>query len=125
MTDNLTGLMWMQEAYMSEGPWTAALSACASCDEGGYSDWRLPNVKELQSLIDYGQYEPALSGGFFFDLGHGPEESYWSSTTVAGQPDSAWVVYFRFGDVARYCKDHENCEFYYKDARVWCVRGGR
>jgi hypothetical protein len=53
--------------------------------------WRLPNVKELASLIDYGTFNPALPAGHSFS---GVQLTrYWSSTTVVGLPDWAWVVW--------------------------------
>ncbi len=69
VTDNLTGLIWLQNANrFGKKTWSDALNDCNSlADDGtnltdgsvaGY--WRLPNVRELQSLIYYGFYTPAL-----------------------------------------------------------------
>ena len=66
VTDNLTGLMWAKNANLPNGTrtWQGALDYVASMNSGsglcGYHDWRLPNRKELLSLIDYSQYNPAL-----------------------------------------------------------------
>ena len=69
VTDNLTGLIWLKNANcFGTRTWADALSDCNSLASGSYGlsdgsvagDWRLPNVKELQSLIHYGVYGPAL-----------------------------------------------------------------
>jgi hypothetical protein len=79
--------------------------------------WRLPNVRELQSLIDYGNYNPALPTGHPFtnvqSVGW-----YWSSTTYAYFPWYAWLVYFHDGLLNG---DVEGNGYY----GAWCVRGGQ
>lgn len=73
--DRLTGLIWLQDANcFGERSWQEALNAanhlgdaqCGLTDRSAAGDWRLPNVKELQSLIDYGHLNPALSPGHPF-----------------------------------------------------------
>jgi hypothetical protein len=94
VTDNLTGLMWTKDAQQIPGQmtWQAALDACNNLVypiSGGYDDWRLPNLRELQSLIDYENKAPALPSGHpFTNSGW----FSWSSTTTASSPDRAWVV---------------------------------
>lgn len=116
VTDRLTDLMWTKDAniYGLYGgrTWTEALSDCASCTEGGYSDWRLPNVRELLSLVDYGRDDP-LPAGHPFDKVTGPY--YWSSTTDASRPSDAWHV-GTHGGLGSSIKD--------SGSYVWCVRGG-
>ncbi len=72
VTDNLTGLMWIQNANAGSDcdgadtggkTWAIALSSAAACNTSsyaGYTDWRLPNVNELLSLIDRSRFNPAL-----------------------------------------------------------------
>jgi len=70
VTDNLTGLMWTKDANFGSKTWGQAKSYCSSLSWGGYDDWRLPNVLELQSLIDYALQNPALPTGHpFTDVG--------------------------------------------------------
>lgn len=62
----------------------------------GHKDWRIPNVRELESIVDYGVSLPAIDPIF------GPTTSadlYWSSTTFAFNPSFAWAVAFDSGAV--------------------------
>jgi hypothetical protein len=123
--DRLTGLTWLQDASCF-GPrnWYETLSAvnalrdaqCALTDGSAAGDWRLPNIKELQSLIDYGQLSPALPPGHpFVNVQPVP---YWSSTTSAGFPNSAWTIPLDRGGSS--FDDSKTNEHY-----AWPVRGGR
>jgi len=123
VTDNLTGLIWLKNANCDGlNNWADALTYCANLASGscGLTDgsvageWRLPNVKEMQSLIDFGYYNPALPSGHPFT---GVQSSYyWSGSTYASTPISAWGVYIYYGRVGYY----ENFNYGY----VWPVRGG-
>ena len=99
--DNLTGLMWLRSSPGKMG-WVEAITYCEGLDgaagRGGYSDWRLPNIKELQSLIDFGQGFPAaLPSGHPFT---GVEmEFLMSSTTAAGNTSNIWGIYSSSGEV--------------------------
>ena len=95
--------MWVKTPHSLDGnsggqTYHGAIALCNTLDFGGYSDWRLPNVRELQSLIDYGRYYPALP------LGHpfiGVQSlNYRSSTTHVGYADRAWFVYLYHGNVS-------------------------
>jgi len=99
VTDNCTGLMWQKDYYVYS--WQEALQYCDALDFAGYTDWRLPNIRELHSIIDYGRYDPATDPVFgpindLFDF-------FWSSSTNDSNPIYAWGVYFWFGSV--YCED--------------------
>jgi len=113
VTDNATGLMW-QQAEPGSMTWASALSYCEGLPLGGYSDWRLPNVKELESITDDTRYGPAIDTAFFPNA---YTSNYWSSTTGAGSPVYAWVVLSAYGRVNSYIDKN-----YYNYVR--CVRGG-
>jgi hypothetical protein len=104
ITDNLTGLMWTQNANLPSGAmtWQQALDYVKTVSAGGYTDWRLPNEKELRSICDYSQYNPAIqqSNPFFNVL----SAIYWTSTTYAGYPLDAWTVYMDNGYLIPYDK---------------------
>ena len=94
----------------------------------GRHDWRLPNVKELQSIVDYETFNPAVdpafnngdcAGGTCTVLTcscTGTASSYWSSSTKASFPPDAWNVGFNFGSVN--ASDKDDFDF------VRAVRGG-
>ncbi len=124
VTDNLTGLIWLKNAnaFGFRG-WATALTDCATLNSGeaGLSDgsvegdWRLPNIRELQSLIDYGRYNPALPSGHPFT---GVQSGYyWSSSTVAVNTVFAWSVALDGGYVSNGYKPSTDY--------VWPVRGGQ
>lgn len=60
----------------------------------GYHDWRVPEIDELMTLVDYRQTEPAINGTFFPDM---DTRAFWSATTVAGNPAYAWQAEFIYG----------------------------
>jgi hypothetical protein len=99
VTDRLTGLMWTKNANQANGTldWEEALLKSAACAEGGYTDWRLPNRNELESLIDLGSVHPALPSGHPF--ANVKANYYWSSTTTANGEDNAWILHFYIGMV--------------------------
>lgn len=112
--DNATNLIWTKNAQQIKGTkkWIDAITACNNFDFAGYSDWRLPNVKELLSLIDYEHHDPALAPGHPFD--NVQFIFYWSSTTYDATPINAWGVYLCNGYVFNYHKT--------TSAYVWPVR---
>ncbi|HSO20503.1 MAG TPA: DUF1566 domain-containing protein [Desulfosarcina sp.] len=99
--DRHTGLIWSTDAdpLGRQRDWQAALSAVRRFD-GGPSDrpqgWRLPNIRELESLVDLDAHTPALPAGHPFV---NVQEGYWSSTTSVYEPRYAWVLYSRDGAV--------------------------
>jgi len=62
VTDTSTDLMWQQVSSSSK-TWKEALVYCEGLNLGGHTDWRLPNIKELQSLVDYSLRESAITKG--------------------------------------------------------------
>ncbi len=110
VTDNVTGLMWQQEDDDIGRTWEEALTYCESLPLAGYSNWRLPNIKELRSIVDNTAYEPAIDSNYFPNT----DWSYWSSTTAADSSEDAWYVGFSNGYVDGYGKSY--------DLHVRCVR---
>lgn len=101
VTDHLTGLQWTREADVTGQPvsWASALSAVESLSRsalGGKGCWRLPNINELESLVDGSSHNPALPRGHPFQR---VQDEYWSSTTSAFEPDWAWALYLHKGAV--------------------------
>lgn len=99
--DSLTGLGWMQTSSLPAKPvsWPQALHIVRKLNEDkalGFNDWRLPNIRELDSLIDLTAHTPALSPGRPFPH---VELGYWSSTTSVYDPSYAWVLYTRDGRI--------------------------
>ena len=116
VSDSNTGLQWQDDAIVANTgrTWISAIDYCENTlTLGGYDDWRLPNKKELLSIVDRSKYNPALSGVFQnFSSGY-----YWSSTTFALYADDAWIVGFDYGLSSNGTKAYD----YY----VRCVRGGQ
>ena len=94
--------------------WTAAVAACEAKDYAGYSDWRLPNVRELMSLVDYEKDTgPAINTAAFPAA---RTSTYWSSTTYLQNATLGWRVTFNDGGV--------NVDLKTLGSYVRCVRGG-
>jgi hypothetical protein len=114
VTDNDTGLMWWQAGSQDLVDWEPALTYCEDSTHAGYTDWRLPNIKELQSLVDHSRTGPAWDTNYFSGSTGRP---YWSSTSRAFNPYYAWAVSFHAGLVDESDKDTSG-------NYVRCVRGG-
>jgi hypothetical protein len=156
--DNQTGLMWLQDAncistnhaalnfdnHNNPGDgvvtWQQALDFVAGINDGtytecgaGHTDWRLPTLDELYTLIDHRFRGPALSntagdgqlaeGDPFFNASAG---FYWSATEQAGRPENAFAIGFRSGIVLDMEKSSPPpSEFNpFIAGRVWPVRAG-
>jgi hypothetical protein len=76
ITDTVTGLMW-QKVTQNKMKWEPAISYCETLSLANYGDWRLPNRNELQSLVNYSRYDPAIDTFSFPDT---KSDGYWSST---------------------------------------------
>jgi hypothetical protein len=112
VTDNVTGLMW-EKTGTSGKTWEQSLNYCESLNLGGYSDWRLPTVKELQSIADYGRIRPAVNSMYFPNTAL---NVYWASTTHATTTNQGWGVDFTYGFDYGYEKTYS--------FNVRAVRGG-
>jgi len=114
VTDGSTGLQWQDDAIGSVMVWTAAMDYCENLTLDTYSDWRLPNLNELTSIVDDTKVSPSIDTAVFQNTA---SNYYWSSTTYAGYSDDAWGVFFYNGYQNYYFKAHS----YY----VRCVRAGQ
>lgn len=103
VTDADAGLMWAQAASTALD-WNGALNYAEGLALAGYTDWRLPNIKELQTLTDY-KLATATSAAsavtpinpVLFSASSVPATAYWSSTVLvqgSGTPTSAWLIEF-------------------------------
>lgn len=106
VTDLSSSLMWQrcsapsEETNCSVSPllyvWDDALAYCNGLGLGGYTDWRLPNIKELHSIIDATKTSaPNINISYFPDTK--TDNYYWSSTTFADTTGYAWYVDFNIG----------------------------
>ena len=95
--DHLTGLCWAQNASLSDTPvtWCEALARVSELNRDQHERfWRLPDINELESLVDCARARPALTGpGLFSHI----KDVYWSSTTSTYEPDWAWALYMDKG----------------------------
>ena len=116
VTDNLTGLMWAADPSDTAATWANALTTANDLTLCGFTDWRLPNRKELRSLINYSSADNAatLNGLGFGNVQAG---NYWSSSSYAGNAADAWIVDMSDGSV--FADDKPNSFF------VWPVRAGQ
>jgi hypothetical protein len=126
VTDDLTGLIWLKNANcFGASTWKWAFNHadtlshldCGLTDGSNEGDWRLPNVRELFSLIDHSQYNPALPSGVATVFTGVQSGHYWSSTTNAHDTSGAWYVKLSNGNVNVVDKTGSNY--------VWPVRGGQ
>ena len=134
VTDTLTGLIWLKNANcFGLRNWTMALSDanslatgnCGLSDGSVAGDWRLPNVRELHSIVHYSVGSPAVpntagtaqwaEGDPFIGV---LPDIYWSSTTSFGDSRTAWGVNLHIGVVADLHKTLAG-------GFVWPVRGGQ
>ena len=120
VTDNLTGLVWVKNANLagSSKTWRETIDYVASINNGGglcgFMDWRVPNIKELRTLVDYSEHNPPLPSDHpFTSVQTG---FYWSSTTSAVLTNTAWSVFMLDGSTGTLGKNAA--------LSVWPVRGG-
>ncbi|GAG72432.1 unnamed protein product [marine sediment metagenome] len=106
--DNATGLMWptdMLDFGCNRGEkeiWEVALSTIYVLNFAGFTDWRVPNINELLSIVDYSEYNPSIYTEFF---PYTPALPFWASTTDTNSTDEKWYVHFLKGHSARDTKD--------------------
>lgn len=108
LIDQTTDLMWMRCAVgqtwsdatascsgnATQVSWDKALLAAKSNSFAGFSDWRLPNINELRSIVEDCRTEPAINRQLFPNA---PGLKFWSSSTYVGSPGNSWVIDFGLG----------------------------
>ena len=111
--DNSTDLIWQKDDADNKGTWPQAFDYCSTKTFGGYATgWRLPNQKELQSIVNYdATSDPAIYPKFSDTT----PDHYWSSTTSRSDDDKAFYVFFRTGTMSSKDKNPDN-------AYIRCVR---
>jgi hypothetical protein len=91
--DNFTNLMWTIDVNVAGVVmnWYDALDYCETLSYGGYDDWRMPNVVEMRSLMDYGNHNPALPTGHPF-IGEELTSAiiYHTGDSMGGDSGSVW-----------------------------------
>lgn len=95
VTDLNLGLMWQKEDDGNYRNYNDAVTYCDDLVLGGKSDWRLPTVNELESLVNYGKSQISIDTSYFPNC---KAEFYWSSTVwPISSDDLAWGVTFDTG----------------------------
>lgn len=113
VSDAATGLMWQQADNGAAVTWGEALATCEAATTGGYDDWRLPNAKELQSIVDYARgpqstgtaaIDPVFATSTMIDEGGDTNYPFfWTSTTHASSNGSVSnAAYIAFGEALGY-----------------------
>lgn len=116
ITDKATGLMWQQADTGAAVSWDAALKSCGDATTGGHSDWRLPDAKGLQSIVDYSRSPDTSSSAainplfsttsFTNEKGETDYGFYWTSTTHKNSTGiNKAAVYISFGRALGYMQN--------------------
>ncbi len=104
--DQQTGLMWQKCPVGATGfqcdqgqadklNWQNALAAASAASLAGFNDWRLPNIKELGSIVNLQCYAPSIAGAFFPNT---PADYFWTSSFFSENNDKVWLVSFYYGE---------------------------
>ncbi len=94
ITDNLTNLLWQKTPNTTASTWEDALKYAENLTFASTSDWRLPNIKELQSINDESAIKPSINKTFFPSIG---VTKFWSSTSLPNQTTKAWYLSTQYG----------------------------
>ena len=115
VTDKATGLMWMKRDRGKAMNWQEALRYAENINYAGYNDWRVPNAKELHSLVDYSRSPDTTHSAAIdpvFEVTSITNEGgvrdyphYWTSTTHAGIDRASAAVYIAFGRALGFMQD--------------------
>ena len=97
--DNYTGLVWQKTQSSTTMTWEQALAYANTFSLAGKTDWRLPNVKELQSLNNVNLKKPSIDTNYFKNI-LSDSANYWSSTTMFNSPMIAWDFNVYYGIIS-------------------------
>lgn len=111
ITDSVTQLMWQKTVPTATYTWAKAVEYCPTLSVGGHSDWRLPSLVELMSIVDFGLRSPPIDTTYFPST---PTELFWSSTPST-TASAAWGIVFAAGDSG-------SLDISLASGRVRCVR---
>lgn len=121
ITDGATGLTWMQADSTKGMDWPTALEYAEGMKLAGHSDWRLPNAKELQSIVDYTRSPDTTDSAAIdpiFDATEITNEGgkkdyayYWTSSTHIGSNGTDTAIYFAFGRSLGFMKNRRSGEY--------------
>lgn len=119
VVDRATGLMWAADGngggcdFGAPAMWSEALDIANGLVFGGHTDWRIPNIKELMSIVDFGEITPSIDEVIFPNT---QISNYWTSSSVKLYIEDAWCIEFAQGVTGMIVKSTE-CLFR-------CCRGG-
>ena len=118
VADLETDLQWMDTSVVSGQviTWESAVDYCGRLTLGSETDWRLPNINELLSIVDLSATAPALYNTF---VNVNTTKGYWASTSVYFHNERAWKVNFADGSTALDTKEITVTNY------IRCVRGGK
>ncbi|MBI5635000.1 MAG: SBBP repeat-containing protein [Nitrospirae bacterium] len=111
LIDNLTGRMWVKSPYITTGKWQVAIDYAKGLNLCGYTDWRMPNIIELESIVE-------------IDRTFVCSNTYWSSTTYSNSPGVAWYLNYCIGKVATPTVVVNGDDKNTTSRKIWPVRGG-
>jgi hypothetical protein len=94
IVDSTTNLQWQSEMGIDSMTWEQALSYADTSTFEGFTDWRLPNIKELFSLADLNIVNTCMNNALFSNV---VLSTLWSSTTLINQTGKAWIMDNKFG----------------------------
>ncbi len=109
--DDKTGLIWQDNIEVAENNlnYDEAKTYCQDLEVDGFTDWRLPTLREAYTIVDLTRNRPALKNGFEIR----DDGRYWTSTLFVKNPEkAAWYISMSYGEAEAYSKSriyHVRC----------------
>ena len=94
--------------------WVGAFDYCDQLNIGGFSDWRVPNINELYSIVNV-QAQTSTDPSIYPTFKNTAQFVYWSSSVLVSDDTKRWVVDFNYGDIKQ--RDRSDTDTY-----IRCVR---